>query len=570
MTTEFSQFDLHPQLVQAVDELGYTTPTPIQSAIIPIFLTGQDVIGQAQTGTGKTAAFALPMLHNIKPGLGFTQALVMAPTRELALQVSKAVSEYGRHLDVRVLTVYGGQPYRPQIQALRKGVDVVVGTPGRLLDLLQKEALDLSGVRLLVLDEADEMLSMGFIEDIESILKEIPGEHQTALFSATMPPEIRRLADRYLSNPQMVAIENKQRTVAAIEQRYYLVNEFDKTAVLTRLFEVEEITAALIFTRTRASCGVLANELSNRGFSAEPLNSDLNQDARERVLSRFREGKVTVLVATDIAARGLDIDHISHVFNYDIPQFVEAYVHRVGRTARAGKSGIAISLITPGEIRKLKRIETFTRQKISEAAIPTVEEITAHREAVLLEKMRVWLKRGRAKKERELIEQFVAEGFDPLEVAANALKMARGDEKQRPIERVSELRAAVASRGKYGEAKYGDSKSRNGTYARGSDVARTPGRADEMDNDRFKSNKSHEQGMVRLIFRAGRDQGIRPADVVGTLAYHADIPGKTIGAIKIREVHTLVDVPEQYVPQVLAKSGDYQVRKQAITIELAK
>jgi ATP-dependent RNA helicase DeaD len=553
MTTEFSQFDLHPQLVQAVDELGYTTPTPIQSAIIPIFLTGQDVIGQAQTGTGKTAAFALPMLHNLTPGAACPQALILAPTRELALQVSQAVSEYGRHLTVRVLTVYGGQHYSPQIRALRQGVDVVVGTPGRLLDLIKKNVLDLGGIKTLILDEADEMLSMGFIEDIESILAEIPGEHQTALFSATMPAPIRRLADKYMHQPQTATIEGKQRTVAAIEQRYYLVNEFDKTAVLTRLFEVEEITAALIFTRTRAACGVLANELSNRGFSAEALNSDLNQDARERVLSRFREGKVTVLVATDIAARGLDIEHISHVFNYDLPQFAEAYVHRVGRTGRAGKSGIAISLITPGEKGKLKRIETFTRQKISEAAIPTVEEITAHREAVLLEKMRVWLKRGRAKKERELVEQFAAEGFDPLEIAANALKMARADEKQRPIEPISPLQ----------------SRPPREPRPHGSRAPREPGAARPADG-RFQSAQSHESGMVRLIFRAGREQGIRPADVVGSIAYHADIPGKTIGAIKIQAGQTFVDVPEQFVSQVLAKSGDYQVRKHAITIELAK
>lgn len=568
MTTEFSQFNLHPQIIQAVDELGYATPTPIQSSIIPIFLAGQDVIGQAQTGTGKTAAFALPMLHNLQAGLGYTQALILVPTRELALQVSQAVSDYGRHMEVRVLTVYGGQPYRPQIQALLKGVDVVVGTPGRLLDLLQKEALDLSGVRTLVLDEADEMLSMGFIEDIEAILKKIPSQHQTALFAATMPPEIRRLADRYMSQPQAVAIKQKQRTVAAIEQRYYLVNEFDKTAVLTRLFEMEEITAALIFTGTRAVCGVLANELSNRGFSAEALNSDLNQDARERVLSRFREGKITVLVATDIAARGLDIDHISHVFNYDIPQFVEAYVHRVGRTARAGKSGIAISLITPNEIRKLQRIESFTRQKISQASIPTAEEIIAHREAILLEKMRVWLKRGRAKKEREIVDQFIAEGHDPAEIAANALKMARANEKQCPIERVSELRAAVP-RGRYGEGKGRQGGRENGRTG-GHGTGREYGREGDLASERFKSNQSHEKGMVRLMFSAGREQGIRPADVVGTIAFHADIPGKTIGAIKIRDEHTLVDVPEQYVPRVLAKSGDYQVRKQAVTVELAK
>ncbi len=349
MTTEFSLLNLRPQLVQAVVELGYTEPTPIQSGVIPVMLAGHDVIGQAQTGTGKTAAFALPLLHNLNSEQTQVQALVLTPTRELALQVAEAIQGYGRLQGVRVLAIYGGQQYGRQIGQLKRGVDVVVGTPGRLLDLIQQKKLDLSQIKTVVLDEADEMLSMGFIEDIEAILEQTPAQRQTALFSATLPPEIRRLADRYLREPQNITIQRPQLTVATITQRYYLVNETDKLAALTRLFEVEPVTSALIFARTRAGTGELANELSVRGFPAEALNGDLSQDAREQVLNRFRNNQIKVLVATDVAARGLDIDDISHVFNFDLPLDSEIYVHRVGRTGRAGKTGVAITLLTPSE-----------------------------------------------------------------------------------------------------------------------------------------------------------------------------------------------------------------------------
>ena len=318
----------------------------------------------------------------------------MAPTRELAMQVAKAANEYGRCLNVRALAVYGGQPYNLQINRLRQGVDIVVGTPGRLLDLINKGELDLSHVGTVVLDEADEMLSMGFIEDIEEILSTSPSERQTALFSATIPPRIGGMSKRYMNSPQSVIIKSKHLTVDAIDHRYCLVNKGEKLAVLTRLFEVENITRGLIFVRTRVGTSDLVNELMGRGFPAEALNGDLNQQAREQVLNRFRRNQITVLVATDVAARGLDIDDISHVFNYDLPEDPELYVHRVGRTGRAGKTGIAISLLTAKERWHLHRIEGFTKQTVTRMRIPTVEEIEEHREAQLLEQMMVWLQRG--------------------------------------------------------------------------------------------------------------------------------------------------------------------------------
>ena len=399
MTEEFITLNLRPELTRAVSELVYLEPTPIQSAIIPLMLGGADVIGQAQTGTGKTAAFALPILNNLQPGQKHIQALVMCPTRELALQVSQAFSEYGQFCDVRVLAVYGGQPYGPQITRLNRGVDVVVGTPGRMLDLLERNCLSLGRVRTVVLDEADEMLSMGFIDDIQTILAGTPSDRQTALFSATLPAPIRRLADRYMHNPQPVTIQREQVTVAAIQQRCYIVNGRDKLAALTRIFEMEELTSALIFVRTRAATGELAAALSARGFASEALNGDLNQDARERTLNRFRNAQIKVLVATDVAARGLDIDDISHVFNYDLPDDPELYVHRIGRTGRAGKTGIAISLVTPGEKRLLRQVESFAHQTIQRLGLPTEDDILVHREEHLMNLVKVWLQRGRCKRE---------------------------------------------------------------------------------------------------------------------------------------------------------------------------
>ena len=545
MTTEFGTLGLHPELVQAVSELGYAEPTPIQAAVIPLMVEGLDLIGQAQTGTGKTAAFALPILQTLQAGTGHVQSLVLVPTRELAMQVARSFHDYGRLRGVRVLAVYGGTPYERQIRRLHKGVDVVVGTPGRLLDLIKQNVLDLNEVRVVVLDEADEMLSMGFIEDIEAILSETPASRQTALFSATMPPEIRRLADRYMRDPQSVTVGTKQRTVATLEQRYYVINPHDKLAAMTRLFEVEEITSALIFVRTRAGTGELASELTQRGFPAEALSGDLSQENREQVLLRFRRNQSTVLVATDVAARGLDIDDISHVFNFDLPTDPEAYVHRVGRTGRAGKTGIAISLVTPDELWQLRKIESFSRQSITRGTLPTIADIEKRREAQLQEALLVWLRRGRCRREREIVEELVAEGHDPLDVAAAALKMSRGEEKQRAIAPISEVREF-----------------------RPQEVRRFVAPRD-FAGDRPRPHRNRDAGMVQLTLSAGRVHGIRPNDVVGSIAFHADIPGYAIGAIRIQENHTLVDVPEQFVAQVLAKAGSYRIRKQAVDVERA-
>jgi ATP-dependent RNA helicase DeaD len=561
MTTEFTVLNLHPELVQAVVERGYVTPTPIQSAVIPVMIAGQDVIGQAQTGTGKTAAFALPILQNLRAERTHVQALVVVPTRELAMQVADAMSEYGRHTNARVLVVYGGASYGPQMGALRRGVDIVVGTPGRLLDLIHKGVLKIQNVHTVVLDEADEMLSMGFIEDMEAILSETPAERQTTLFSATMPPEIRRLADHYMRDPQYIAIQAEQVTVDTIDQTYYLVNGADKTAALTRLFEIEEITSALIFTRTRAGSSDLANELSARGFPAEALNGDLSQEARERTLNRFRQNKITVLVATDVAARGLDIDDISHVFNFDLPDDPELYVHRIGRTGRAGKSGKAITLVTPFEKHALRQIEAFARHKLNRATIPTEDEIRAQREGRLVTQVTTWLRRGRCLQERAVVDKLVAEGHDPAAVAAAALKIARADEKQRPIYPVSEV-LEPKPRERYDSRERSNGRGMRRDY-RGGD-SRRDGREPVT-----QSNISHEPGMVRLSLDKGRQHGIRPNDIVGAIAAHAEIPGRVIGKIHIQDRMSYVDIPEEIVGQVLSKNGELSIRRLPVSLQKA-
>ncbi|MCA9984948.1 MAG: DEAD/DEAH box helicase [Anaerolineales bacterium] len=549
MSTQFSDLGLVPELVQTVSELGYSEPTPIQCEMIPVMLTGRDVIGQAQTGTGKTAAFSLPIIQRIEADLGTVQALVVAPTRELALQVAEAMTGYGAHINLRVLPIYGGQPYGPQRRALRRGVDVVVGTPGRLIDLIESQALDLAGVNTVVLDEADEMLSMGFIEDVEKILQATPAERQTALFSATMPGPIQELAERYLQDPHKVTVARQQLTVAAIEQRYYLVNEEDRLAALTRLFEVEEISRAIIFARTRIGTGELANELTVRGFPAEALNGDLSQDARERVLDRFRNDQLTVLVATDVAARGLDIDDVSHVINYELPNDPEVYVHRIGRTGRAGKSGIAISLLTLREMRRLRLIERIMKQKLTEADIPSEKEIKQHRNAELERQLLVWLRRDRCQREKEMVTALVEDGHDLLSVAAVALKLARAEEKQRPIAPVNELRRA--------EPRERQRRERRGPRENGSG-----GRS-------YREPGQLETGMVRLALSQGKADGLRAGDVVGTVAATSGIPGASIGRITIGERRTLLDVPAGLVEQVLSPKNNYRIRRQQVTLERA-
>ena len=547
-TPAFDQFGLNAELVQTAAELGFTAPTPIQQAVIPPIVAGRDVIGQAQTGTGKTAAYGLPLLHRLDRQHRGVQALVLAPTRELAIQVAAALEQYGRGVGARVLALYGGQSYQQQLRSLRERVEVVVGTPGRLLDLMEQGNLDLGGVRTVVLDEADEMLSMGFVEDIESILDRIPPERQTLLFSATISRRVLGLSKRYLRDPETVSVTPEQLTGASIEQRYYLVNPQDKVAALTRLIEMETIDSALVFARTRLGTGELANQLSTRGYAAEALNGDLSQDARIQVLNRFRAGQVKVLVATDVAARGLDIDDISHVFNFDLPDDPEVYVHRVGRTGRAGREGVAITLLSPRERFLLRRIEEYTRFRMTRAELPTIQQIENHRQALILEQLEVWIRRGRCRREREMVDLLMETGHAPEDISAAALKLARGEEKKRPIEPVTPIKEE--------QLRTQQRKNERPVRRTGREAAPTGRRGGERDRD-----------MVAVRLDVGRDDGIGINHVVASLSHYSGISGSQLGKIRLEATSTLVDVPESLVARLMAKNGAYRIGRRTLNLE---
>ncbi len=505
----FAGLGLSEPILRALGDVGYEAPTPIQERTIPVMLAGQDLIGQAQTGTGKTAAFAIPILEKIDPKTPEVQALVLAPTRELAIQVAEAIHTYSKYSGrVGVLPVYGGQPIQLQLKRLDRGVHVVVGTPGRIMDHLRRGSLRLDAVRVVVLDEADEMLRMGFIEDVEWILSQAPESRQTALFSATLPREIRRIAERHLKTPVSIEIEHKTLTVPAIEQRYLNVSPQQKLDALARILETEPTDAVLIFTRTKTGAAELTERLQGRGYAAEAMHGDMNQAQRESVIRRLKAGQVEIVVATDVAARGLDVERISHVVNYDIPNDVEAYVHRIGRTGRAGRSGVAVLFVLPRERRMMTEIERYTGQRIMPMKMPTQADVAARRIAMFKDNIRSSVEEGDLDLYLSLVEELVEEGLELAEIAAAAARLARGD---KPLEVEVEPEAAAVPRA--------------------------------------------EDGMVRLFLGAGSMAGVRPGDVVGAIANEAGVPGKSIGSIDIYDRFTFVEIPAQFQDQVLEEDG---------------
>jgi ATP-dependent RNA helicase DeaD len=574
MGTTFEELGLLPQLVQTVALLGFEQATPIQQAAIPALLSGRNMIGQAQTGTGKTAAFALPMLQRLlemdttEQGKRRVRALVLAPTRELAIQVTEAISGMARNTSLRLLTVYGGQPYGVQIRQIERGVDVVVGTPGRMLDLIHKNILDLSQVCYLVLDEADEMLEMGFIEDVETIMAQATGERQVALFSATMPAAIRKLADRYVSDPEFISVTPSRMTVAETEQRFYRVREENKLEALTRLLEVEGVTSALIFARTKARVQELAEALIAGGYAAEALHGDLNQVRREYVLNRFRRNSVTLLVATDVAARGLDIENVSHVINYDVPADAEDYVHRIGRTGRAGRKGTALTFFHPRDRARRREIEAYTRQPMLEGKVPTVNDIQARRDERFVERLYELMIEGNDKVERSLVARLMEASLDPSEIAVAAIRMARAGETAIKAgdlnEYEPEARPARINRQKVETEAYGGARSSNGKRQRPAE------RNGQKDPAGERGPRPQQSGMVRMRMNLGDRQGLRPGDVVGAIASEVGIPGRAIGEIAIHRDHTFVDISEKHARQVLqSSSGQYQLHGRPVVLTLA-
>jgi len=539
----FAALELRPELLKALTTLGYEEPTPIQREAIPPLLAGHDLLGQAATGTGKTAAFALPLLDRLiagGPGDG-PSALVLVPTRELAEQVSQAVHRYGRDLGVRVLPVYGGQPIGRQLQALQRGVDVVVGTPGRVIDHINRETLRLSEVRTVVLDEADEMLDMGFAEDIEAILAETPADRQTVLFSATMPPRIDAIARRHLREPvriQMGRESSAPGEIPLVRQSAYVVARAHKPAALGRVLDVEAPTAAIIFCRTREEVDQVTEILNGRGYRAEALHGGMSQDQRDRVMGRLRAGTTELLVATDVAARGLDIEQLTHVVNYNVPAAPEAYVHRIGRVGRAGREGAAITLAEPREQRMLKAIERLTRQRINIEKVPTVTDLRARRLEITRGALEAAMQADDLERFRVVIDSLTDEA-DLETVALAAVKLAHeaagGDVDEEEIPQVAR-------------------------------DARTENKR-ERPAGRGPVGRSGPQGEVaRLFFGLGKRAGVRPQDLVGAIAGESGLNVREIGAIQITDRFSLVEVPEAAADMVIAALQRSTIRGRKPTV----
>jgi len=527
-TTSFRDLKLSEPLIRVLDEIGYETPTPIQSQAIPLLMSGRDILGHAPTGTGKTAAFALPLLSGINVQNKEVQVLTLTPTRELAIQVAEAFQHYAAHIKgFHVLPVYGGQEYSGQIRQLKRGVQVVVGTPGRLMDHMRKGTLKLGSLRAVVLDEADEMLRMGFIEEVEWILEQTPDKRQMALFSATMPKQVERIARRYLNDPAEISIKARTATAETIRQRYWQVSGFHKLDALTRILEVESFDAILMFVRTKTATTELAEKLEARGYAAAAMNGDMAQKHREQTVERLKKGSLDILVATDVAARGLDVDRISHVINYDVPYDTEAYIHRIGRTGRAGRSGDAILFVAPRERRMLSVIEKATGQKIEQMVLPSTEAVNNKRIADFKQKITDTLSLGELGFMQGLVEQYRQEHDVPaVEIAAALAKITIGD---KPM-----LLSPDKGKGK----------------------------------DRVKPVRGVEGGAERYRIEVGHVHGVKPGNIVGAIANESGLDGEHIGSIEIEAEYSLVDLPVGMPKDIFMDLKKVRICGQAMNISL--
>lgn len=532
----FKDLNLPDAILQALEKVGYEKPSPIQAKCIPLLLEGRDLLGQAQTGTGKTAAFALPMLSNINPDEQFVQLLVLAPTRELAIQVAEAFQVYASFSKkIKVLPVYGGQSYDNQIRQLKRGVQVVVGTPGRVIDHIKRKTLKLDQLKFLVLDEADEMLRMGFIDDVELILSHAPADRQTALFSATMPDVIKKITKRYLKDPEHIKIQSTVTTAAAIRQRYCQVAGHHKLEALTRIMEVEEFDGMIIFVRTKTATLELAEKLSARGHDVEPLNGDIQQSARERTVDRLKQGKIDVLVATDVVARGLDVERVSHVINYDIPYDTESYVHRIGRTGRAGRTGDAILFISHREKRLLFAIEKMTKQVIEKMEIPSISQLNESRLGRFKSSVLDALNEDAIEAYMPVVEAIMAESeSSPERVMAALAKVAQGNE---PLLLNENEKTDLNAQPTFKERAERERSPRTKSERAG-------GKGERKSNASARPRGKPEPGMQRFRIEVGYVHGAKPGNIVGAIANEANISSKNIGAIDIHDSYSLVDLPE--------------------------
>lgn len=567
MATTFSEFELKPALQKSLDEVGYETPTPIQEQTIPLMLEKKDVLGQAQTGTGKTAAFALPLLSNLNLRQKDPQVLVLAPTRELAIQVAEAFKKYASHMkSFHVLPIYGGQEYSGQIRGLKRGSHVVVGTPGRVMDHMRRGTLKLDKLSTLVLDEADEMLRMGFIDDVEWILEQTPKERQIALFSATMPHQIRRIATRYLKDPVQIIIKDKTTTAPTIRQRFWPVSGMHKLDALTRILEAEPFEAILIFVRTKTATVELSAKLEARGYASTPLNGDIKQNQRERSIESLKSGKLDILVATDVAARGLDVERITHVINYDIPHDTEGYVHRIGRTGRAGRQGDAILFVAPREKSMLHAIERSTNQKIEIMELPSTELINDQRMAKFKQRITDTLASEELGLFYQMIEQYQQEHNVPvLEIAAALGLLLQGET---PL-----MLQAKSHHFKEDKSWQNDeTKQRKG---RGGDRGKERGRMRDKvrGKDQDSTSKKElplEEGMERFRIEVGHNHDVKPNNIVGAIANEAGLDSQHIGRINIYDDFSVIDLPEGMPKDVFSDLKKVWVVGKQLHISLLK
>ncbi|KPU27685.1 RNA helicase [Caloranaerobacter sp. TR13] len=519
----FKDLMLSNEIVKAIEDMGFEEPSPIQAKAIPLLMEGKDVIGQAQTGTGKTAAFGIPVLEKMQPENKKLQALILCPTRELAIQVSEELRRLSKYKsNIKILPIYGGQPIERQIKALKKGIHIVVGTPGRIMDHMRRRTLKMDNLKMVILDEADEMLDMGFRDDIETILKEVPKERQTVMFSATMPKPILELTRKYQKKPQLVKVVHKQLTVPNIEQIYFEVKEKTKLEVLSRLIDMYNPKLSLVFCNTKKRVDELVSQLQGRGYFADGLHGDMKQSQRDRVMSKFRNGTIEILVATDVAARGIDVDDVEAVFNYDLPRDEEYYVHRIGRTGRAGKSGRAFNFVVGKEIYKLKEIQKYTKTKIMRHDIPSINDVEEIRTNLFLEKVKAIMEEGHMTRYIKYIERLLEEDYTSIDIAAALLKMAMGEQSKEELEL----------------------------------------------NNEFE-NTGAEPGMVRLFINVGRKHKVKAKDIVGAIAGETGLSGKLIGIIDVFDRYTFVEVPKEYAKEVLMIMKNNKIKGNKINIEPA-
>jgi len=566
----FSDLGLSASVLEAVTSIGYETPSPIQAEMIPYVIEGRDVLGQAQTGTGKTAAFALPILSKIDLKIKTPQVLVLAPTRELAIQVAEAFQKYATKMKgFHVLPIYGGQDARGQIRQLERGVHVVVGTPGRVMDLIRRKSLKLNSIKTLVLDEADEMLRMGFIDDVEWVMEQLPEKRQIALFSATMPAQIHKITKKYLNEPKEIFIKVKTTTAATIRQRFWMVSGHHKLDALTRILEAEEFDAMIIFVRTKNATTELAEKLEARGYSAAAINGDIAQNQREKTVENLKRKKIDILIATDVAARGLDVPRISHVVNYDVPYDTESYVHRIGRTGRAGREGDAILFVAPREKRMLQQIERATKQKIEALEMPSTEMINNNRIARFTQNISDTIANEGLEFYASILEKYTLEHNIPaIEIAAALAKMVQGDEplllSNAPVAQKSNRTDRDRNDRDRGDRKSRDRGSRRDREERGERNERSP----RSDRGRDRGSHEKEEGLQTYRIEVGHDHGVKPGNIVGAIANEAGIDSKHMGRIQINDDYSTIDLPEGMPKDIFMDLKSVRVAGQKLNISV--